>query len=354
MIASPVQEGKCAVWAARADELASWADELLVVRRDVWGGYYRALDGKGQWVTCQTTHPSKADRGRRLLLRTDLARHFRSASTRDIIGSHTTGPDNLSRWGAVDVDQHGDQSPDPAKNLAATLVWYDRLRRLGFTPLLTDSNGRGGFHLRVIFREPAATPRVFALMRWLVKDYSAHGLTAPPETFPKQSRIDPGRFGNWLRLPGRHHTRPHWCSVWNGTCWLDGAEAVAFLLAVAGDPPALIPAEAQEPPKVRVTVRFVPAHPPRQGTSLDRRIRGYMARLPNLSEGQGRDNVGYSFACWLLRDLGLSDDAALPWLEMWDRGNSPPKGTQRLLEIMGSARHYGQRPVAFATGGYAS
>jgi hypothetical protein len=343
-------------WAARAGELAAWADRLLVVRRDVWGGYYCVIGAGAEWVTNQTTHPRKEDRGRRFLTLDGLGRHFRAASTRDVIGLHTTTPDNLSRWGAVDIDHHGDQSPDPAKNLAAALAWYDELTRLGFRPLLTDSNGRGGFHLRVLFRDPVATPRVFALMRWLVRSYARHGLTAAPETFPKQPEVEPGRFGNWLRLPGRHHTRPHWSRVWDGARWLEWHDAIVFMLALAGDAPALIPVEAQahEPPKVRVVVRFVPAHPPRRGTSLERRVRGYMARLPNLSEGQGRDNVGYSFACWLVRDLGLSDGDALPWLEEWDQRNSPPKGTQRLLEIMGSARRYGQRPVACATGGYAS
>src|SRR5207249_4880532 len=101
------------------------------------------------------------------------------------------------------------------------------------------------------------TRRVFAFMRWLVRDHVGHGLSAPPETFPKQPGIPPGRYGNWLRLPGRHHTRPHWSRVWDGAGWREGAEAVAFLLTVSGDYPGLIPAEAQEhePPRVRVVVR---------------------------------------------------------------------------------------------------
>jgi hypothetical protein len=120
-----------------------------------------------------------------------------------------------------------------------------------------------------------------------------------------------------------------------------------------GDPPTLIPAEARsyEPPKVRVSVRFVPAHPPRRGSTLDFRIKAYMARLPNLGEGQGRDDVAYGFACWLLRDLGLTDDTALPWLEEWDRGNHPPKGADRLKEIMRSARAYGKHNISSAAGG---
>ena len=116
---------------------------------------------------------------------------------------------------------------------------------------------------------------------------------------------------------------------------------------MAGDSPGLIPAAAkeQEPSKVSVTVRFVPARPRWSPNRLIRRISAYLSRLPNLGEGQGRDDIAYGLACWLLRDLGLSDDAALPWLEQWDQGNSPPKGTQRLKEIMTSARRYGQHVV---------
>jgi hypothetical protein len=339
-------------WATHAPALAEWSGRLLVNRRDVWGGYY-AVNSGGEWATCQTTHPLMAERGKRLLGLPDLLRHFRATSTRDVLGLHTTSADNLSRWGAVDIDNHGEQSPDPAANLAAALAWYERLVALGFRPLLTESNGRGGYHLRVIFLGPVPTRRVYGLMRWLVNDHAAHGLSAPPETFPKQAGIRADRYGNWLRLIGRHHTYPHWPAVWDGTSWQGGEAAVAFVLGLAGDPARLIPAEARacEPPRVVVTVRFVPAHPPRQATPLDRRIRAYMGRLPHLCEGQGRDNVAYSFACWLVRDLGLSDDQALPWLSEWDAGNAPPKGADRLREVLGNARVYGKHPFA---GGHAS
>jgi hypothetical protein len=74
-------------------------------------------------------------------------------------------------------------------------------------------------------------------------------------------------------------------------------------------------------------------------------VAGYQRRLPNLGEGQGRDDVAYRFASWLVRDMALSDEVALDWLCLWDQGNRPPKGRDCLAEIMRNARNYGQRPV---------
>jgi hypothetical protein len=55
--------------------------------------------------------------------------------------------------------------------------------------------------------------------------------------------------------------------------------------------------------------------------------------------------VAFGFAAFLVRDLALTDDVALDWLSRWDAGNRPPKGRDRLVEIIQSAHAYGQRPV---------
>ncbi len=44
----------------------------------------------------------------------------------------------------------------------------------------------------------------------------------------------------------------------------------------------------------------------------------------------------------MARDLGLPDDAALGWLNLWDARNHPPKGEDRLREILASAHQYGK------------
>jgi hypothetical protein len=75
----------------------------------------------------------------------------------------------------------------------------------------------------------------------------------------------------------------------------------------------------------------------------DECIRRYLSTLPHLDEGQGRDNVAFNFAAWLVRDKQLPDAEALDWLEQWDAGNRPPKGRERLQEIIANAHAYGRR-----------
>jgi hypothetical protein len=75
-----------------------------------------------------------------------------------------------------------------------------------------------------------------------------------------------------------------------------------------------------------------------------------MARLPNLGEGQGRDDVAYHAACFLVRNLQLPDATALLWLRQWDDKNRPPKGEARLREVIVSAHAYGQRPYGCGLG----
>jgi hypothetical protein len=328
-------------WRTGADELAEWAWRLLVNRVDVWGGYIplycRAELGK------VTTRPRKKDRGKAYLTPVILRRHFAATVPELVVGLHSTSPDNTSRWGAVDIDAHGEGGNSPEVNLAAAMAWCAALTDRGFRPLLTTSDECGGLHLRFVLAEPVPTPRVFALLKDLTADYARHSLSAPPETFPKQESIPLGKYGNWLRLPGRHHTREHWSTVWDGCRWLAGADAVAYLLTFTGDRAALVP----EVIPTTLEPRFAPRSPRHYGErgNLANRIAGYLRKLPNLGEGQGRDDVAFSFACWLVRDLAVSDDIALAWLERWDGGNHPPKGRARLAEILESAHKYGRQPV---------
>jgi hypothetical protein len=353
----PGSRATAAAWAAGAGQLAEWTWERLVNRVDVWGAYRRPEDiakkivledGTKVVLGSQTTRPALPRRGQVFLTRGVLARHFAGRYRSDILGLHSTSSDNLCRWGGLDLDRHGETGNPPEANLRAALAWHDDLVHRGFRPLLTDSNGKGGFHLLTIFNEPVLTRRVFFFLKSLVADHSKYGMPASPETFPKQVAVaspgQPGQFGNWLRLPGKHHTRDHWSRVWDGSRWLDGAAAVEFILALTGDPPDLVP--KVPPPEPVCPVRIHVPHRHEGGDNLARRIAAYLAKLPTgLGEGTGRDDIAYGFAAFLTRDLDLSDEIARAWLERWDRLNLVPKGTAALAEILANARKYARNPV---------
>jgi len=95
--------------------------------------------------------------------------------------------------------------------------------------MLIDSNGKGGFHIRMLFYRPVLSCHALAFGTWLASDYANFGVQRP-EVFPKQAFPTGKRIGSWLRLPGHHHTRDHWSRVWDGTTWLDGSAAVSYLL----------------------------------------------------------------------------------------------------------------------------
>jgi hypothetical protein len=342
-----IREPVVNAWFDRAPDLARWAMARLANRTDARGAY-RPVVEIGRTFT--RTDGSTGTLGEQLTVRgrlTDylLRRHFQARDRSAIMGLHTAGPDNLSRGGALDIDYHGPSSTAPDVNLRASLHWHAGLTRLRFRPLLLDSNGRGGFHLRLLLAEAVPAERLYHLFRRLTRDHMMLGFEKAPEQFPKQAdvrRCHKG-LGNWLRLPGRHHKRDFWSRVWDGDRWLEGNDAIDFMLAMYGDDPALLPpVPAGAPAPVVRTYQGV-ACP--GGDDLSGRVAAYLRRLPNAGEGGGRDDIAFQFAAFLVRDLALADDVALDWLGRWDAGNRPPKGADCLAEILRNARRYGQRPV---------
>src|SRR5699024_2912751 len=112
-------------------------------------------------------------------------------------------------------------------------------------------------HLWVIFDAPVPTADVFRFARWLIRDWKTFGLAEEPETFPKQASLGHRKFGNWVRLWGRHHTNDHWTKVWDGEIWLEGLHACHYIVQTTGDTAEKVPAEAREykPPKEKAPVK---------------------------------------------------------------------------------------------------
>ena len=179
-------------WASRAESLAEWAWRRLVNRTNAWG-QYRA-PGEAPYVRKEE------------LTQKILERHFRGADVSDLIGLHTTSPSNTSRWLALDVDQHGSDEEAAHRHETALMALYAELAEAGCCLLLSDSDGKGSFHLHILLAEPAETERVYETGQRIVRRLAGMQVGSA-ELFPKQPRLPDGGFGNWLRLPGCYHTR---------------------------------------------------------------------------------------------------------------------------------------------------
>lgn len=226
-------------WRENCVALAMWCVVNLVNRFDLWG-LYKALNRRDK--SSSRTMPYEEDRGRKKLDQNTIARHFRLQRPDTTIGFHSTSPNNTCRWGSLDVDCHAKEEATPeilqerwerAKALGAALNDF------GLRTIVEDSNGNGGYHIWCLFSEPVPSERVYQLLHYVKKRIGGKDI----ETFPKQPRVSEDKPGNWIRLFGKHHDgREHWSRFWNGERWLEGDEAIAYLLASAPNDPAVLAA----------------------------------------------------------------------------------------------------------------
>jgi P4 family phage/plasmid primase-like protien len=277
-------------WQQHADDLARWTMQRLVVRDDVYGGYY--LNKDGTLRRFKKVGPVTPEL---------ISDHFGLTNLESIIGLYTTSLDDKCKGLTIDLDRHdGDPDDLVQKNWSLASDQYAWLVAQGFHPLLIDSNGKGGLHLRLLFSDlvPAAQVRAFGL--WLVRESEKIGLSKMPEVFPKQDTIA-GKFGNFIRLFGRHHHRQFLSRVWDGKQWLEGEDAIEVILNTTGDPASLIPQE---------TIIYQPAKRPRT-TSAAREC-----SLPVADDGWWKK---YQGDLRTLDILGLLESKGLAVLQINDR-----------------------------------
>lgn len=313
-------------WRAEASALAAWADAHLVNRRDVWGEYL-PLSRRTTPDDKSRTAPAKAARGRVLLSRGLLRAHF--AGTR-VLGVHASDGDT-SRWIAFDFDCHAGDAATRAENLAASGRLVAALRARGCAPMVEDSDGRGGLHVWVFFDAPVPTADAFCFADAL---RTAGDVTC--ETFPKQRAIPPERYGNWLRLPGHHHTRAHWSRISRDGHWRAGRDAVAALCAAPLSPARSVP---PAPPMIAPPLDSSPV--PLDPAFRDRRVLAYLAKVDRgLSDGRKR--TAFRLAAALLHDFAVSATVARDLLAAWNAHNAPPLDDATLAVLLANAGQYGR------------
>jgi hypothetical protein len=272
------------VWAARSVELAEYTLLNLANRTDFHGAY---------------THEGNRYVRKKTLTPKIVQTHYSATSPAHIVGLHDIAPENSCRWIALDFDHHDDIIPPPPGLWAMATAKFDKLRLLGFHPLLTSESEdfRGG-HLRVIFKNPIPSDLARSFGLSLTADYEAFGLPGPPESFPKLYRLnDDTKFGYWLRLFGpRHHKRDAHSRVWDSrNGWLEGDGAIDRILECEGDDEDLIPEEvlagaaadvSQERNGKHLTIEdareiFSGVHAGNRHTAIGKAIGLFLSRVPD-------------------------------------------------------------------------
>lgn len=229
-------------WIRYAPELAEWAMERIVNRRDVWSQYTIKNDRISVVML-----PIKERRklGTDMVTLTKLERHFSGRSPAHLIGLHSISDHATCKWFAVDVDLHDENVRDADEiieaNKAAIFEWARRLREKGMDPLVLDSNGEGGFHIWVLLDDEYPLADVFDFVDDLRSDWADFPLPRKPEVFPPKRAVGPDDLPYTLRLAGRHHTRPHYTRVFNFDFpdkneWLEGGDAIELMMATQPSP----------------------------------------------------------------------------------------------------------------------
>jgi len=210
-----------------------------VNRVDRWG-LFRPLHRRAKsnaWIL-----PFEENLGKHKLTPETIARHFRLQRPETTIGLFSTSPDNTSLWGSLDVDVHLEgvaPSDVLAERWERAKALSARLNDLGLRTIIEDSNGNGGYHVTCLFATAVPTERVYQLVKHVKNQVGGEEI----EAFPKQPSVSEGHPGNWLRLFGRHHDgREHWSRFWDGKRWLEGQEAIDYLLAFVPNDPAILEA----------------------------------------------------------------------------------------------------------------
>jgi len=224
-------------WIRYAPELAEWALVRLVNRRDVWSQYTIKND-KVSVVMLPIKERRKL--GTDMVTNNKLERHFSGKAPNHLVGMFSISDHATCKWLAIDIDLHDESVANADEiiqaNKDALFAWAEKCRSLGMDPLVMDSNGVGGFHIWVLFDKEYPLADVYDFGEALRSEWEEFGLPRKPEMFPPKRAVGPDDLPYTLRLPGRHHSRPHYTRIYNFEFtdeaeWLDGGDAIEVMLA---------------------------------------------------------------------------------------------------------------------------
>jgi hypothetical protein len=240
----------------------------------------------------------------------------------------------------IDIDQHGE--PDEVleqRNEKAAHDFFQMLAEFGGDPLLMKSNGRGGYHLWLIFDRAVSSKNLHALGKTIVQHWEKLEINEP-EVFPKQPELKEGQLGNLMRLPGLHHTYEFHTQVWDGKTWLKGQQAIDRICAVRLCPGDLVfnsnfkIEEITSPPKTSLKPL---QHSTTSSPELIVRARAYLAKMPPAISGQKGRNQFLNAACRMVDDFALGREEANKLLKDYNARCVPPFNDREFADKLDSA-----------------
>lgn len=184
--------------------------DLFFVRDDHYGEYYQYVPGK----------KAKAKKSNNAVSLQVIENHLQAIT---IIGAYSTNQDSLCRWGALDFDATSDSKKaflngdstelkaEKAKLLTEVQAISNELQKNNIVHIVEDSVC--GYHIWIFFNQLIHSSIAFSFLKSVLQGKNR-------ETFPKQASIEHGKFGNWIRLPGRYHSGEWFGAVWANGQWL--------------------------------------------------------------------------------------------------------------------------------------
>jgi len=95
--------------------------------------------------------------------------------------------DGKCNWAAIDIDSYkGD--------VCAQIVTFLTKHAI---PFIVCRSKSGGAHVYVFFKKPVPAPKIIRKLNAIAKSMGHEGA----EIFPKQLKIEPDQYGNWLNMP---------------------------------------------------------------------------------------------------------------------------------------------------------
>ena len=125
------------------------------------------------------------------------------------VGAYLVGQDGMVKSAVIDIDINKDALTDDRIELEAllkdqTLSIQLVLKAHGFTSIIEDS-GNKGYHLWIFLEQPVSATDVRFTLKSLAIDFVLVDKRLHWEIFPKQDWVEPGKFGNLIKLPFQFH-----------------------------------------------------------------------------------------------------------------------------------------------------